>query len=193
MEEGLAAGLTGAEAQPGEIKYVDISGPDGVPDGVINDQYDRTIIGNPTPKFLYSFNTNLKYKQFDLSAQFYGVQGVDVLDLQKLTPSRWIQRWTPDNPSTLYPTANNTRGYKASDYFITDGSFLRIQNITVGYNVKSGLIKGINSIRVFLSGNNLYTFSKFNKGFDPEVGEDGINWGNYPRPRAISLGLNVGF
>ncbi|RVU02994.1 TonB-dependent receptor [Mucilaginibacter limnophilus] len=193
LDEGLEAGLTGAEAQPGEIKYVDISGPDGVPDGVINDQYDRTIIGNPTPNFLYSFNTNLKYKQFDLSAQFYGVQGVDVLDLQKLTPSRWIQRWTPDNPSELYPRANNTRGYKASDYFITDGSFLRIQNITVGYNVKSGLIKGINSIRIYLSGNNLYTFSKFNKGFDPEVGEDGINWGNYPRPRAISLGLNIGF
>ena len=187
LEEGVAAGLTGSEAQPGEIKYLDLNG-DGQIDGS-----DRTIIGNPNPDFIYSFNTTLKYKQFDFSAQLYGVQGNDVFDFRKMSPSRQLQRWTPDNPSELYPRANNTRGYRASDFFITDGSFLRIQNVTFGYTAKPDFIKGIKNVRVFLSGNNLYTFSKFNTGFDPEVGESGIHQGSYPKTRAISLGLNVGF
>lgn len=192
LDEGIAAGLTGVDAQPGEIKYLDISGPAGKPDGVV-DSYDRTIIGNPNPDFFYSFNTSVKYKQFDLSMQLYGVQGGDVWDFQKMTPSRWLQRWTPDNPSNIYPRANATRGWRASDFYLTDGSFLRIQNVTVGYNLKSDAISAIKSLRVFLSGNNLYTFTKFNKGFDPEVGEAGINNGAYPRPRSVSLGLNIIF
>ncbi|ATL47768.1 SusC/RagA family protein [Chitinophaga caeni] len=192
LDEGIAAGLTGVDAQPGEIKYVDISGPDGKPDGQI-DSYDRTIIGNPNPDFIYSFNTSLRYKQFDLSMQLYGVQGNDVWDFQKMTPSRQLQRWTPDNPSNEYPRANATRGYRASDFYITDGSFLRLQNLTVGYNLLPGKINKVQSLRVFVSGNNLYTFTKFNKGFDPEVGENGINGGAYPRPRAVSLGVNVIF
>jgi len=191
VQEGIASGLTGAAAQPGEIKYLDISGPNGTPDGVI-DGNDRTIIGNPTPDFLYSFNTNLKYKRFDLSAQFYGIYGNDVFDFRKLTPSRQILRWTPDNPSNDIPRANNTRGLLASDFFITDGSFLRIQNVTLGYNFKPNPVKGIKSLRIFFSGNNLYTFTKFNPGFDAELGENGVNEGAYPRPRAISLGLNIG-
>lgn len=187
LEEGVAAGLTGPDAQPGEIKYVDLNG-DGQIDG-----NDRTIIGNPNPDFIYSFNTSLRYKRFDFSAQLYGVQGNDVFDFRKMSPSRQLQRWTPDNPSTAYPRANSSRGYRASDFFITDGSFLRIQNVTLGYNAKPELIKGIKTLRVFVSGNNLYTFSKFNTGFDPEVGESGIHQGSYPKTRAISLGLNVGF
>ena len=189
--EGAASGLTGADAQPGEIKYVDISGPNGVPDGTI-DSYDRTIIGNPNPDFFYSFYTNAKFKGFDLSAQFYGVSGGDIWDFQKLSPSRLVQRWTPDNPDSPYPRANASRGLRASDFFITDGSFLRIQNVTLGYTFKPGIIKGIKSLRTYLSGNNLYTFTKFHTGFDPEVGELGIANGAYPRTRSISLGINVG-
>jgi TonB-dependent starch-binding outer membrane protein SusC len=192
LEEGLEAGLTGREAEPGEIKYLDISGPDGVPDGVV-DGLDRTIIGNPNPDFYFNIGTTLRYKQFDLSAQLYGVQGVDVFDLQKMTPSRQTQRWSLDNPSDEYPRANAQRGYKASDFFVEDGSFVRIQNITLGYNLKAGAIKGVSSCRVFISGNNLYTFTKFNTGFDPEMGENGINGGAYPRPRAFSLGASIGF
>ncbi|TYP87336.1 TonB-linked SusC/RagA family outer membrane protein [Sphingobacterium allocomposti] len=193
LEEGIEAGLTGAEAIPGEIKYMDIAGADGSPDGTIDPTYDRVVIGDPTPNFIYSFNTSVSYKRFDLNAQFYGVYGNDVFDLQKMTPSRQVQRWTPDNPSNLYPRANNTRGYKASDFFVEDGSFLRLQNVTLGYNFRPGIIKGISNIRLYASGNNLLTITKFNKGFDPEVGLDGINWGNYPRPRAYSFGVSVGF
>lgn len=192
LEEGIEAGLIGRDAEPGEIKYMDISGPEGTPDGVVN-ELDRTIIGNPNPDFIYSLNTNIRYKQFDLSAQLYGVQGNDVFDFQKMTPSRQLLRWTLDNSSNEYPRANNSRGYRSSDFFITDGSFLRIQNITLGYNLPSRMIRHIQSFRVYASVNNLYTFTKFNTGFDPEMGENGINGGAYPRPRAFSLGLNIGF
>lgn len=192
LEEGIEAGLTGRDAEPGEIKYLDISGPDGTPDGLV-DSYDRTIIGNPNPDFIYSFNTSVRYKQFDLSAQLYGVYGNDVFDLQKMTPSRLVQRWSVDNPTNEYPRANSSRGYRASDFFITDGSFLRLQNITLGYTVRPGVIPHVASCRVYLSANNLYTFTKFNTGYDPEMGENGINTGAYPRPRAFSLGVNIGF
>jgi TonB-dependent starch-binding outer membrane protein SusC len=191
-EEGIAAGLTGDMAKPGEIKYLDISGPNGVPDGVVDEQ-DRTVIGNPNPDFIYSINTSFKYKGFDLTAQLYGVQGNDVFDFRKFSPSRQLQRWTPDNPSNEFPRVHATRGYLGSDWFITDGSFMRIQNVTLGYNFNAEVVPGVNSLRVFISGNNLYTFTKFNPGFDPEVQENGQHWGSYPRTRAISLGLNIGF
>jgi TonB-dependent starch-binding outer membrane protein SusC len=192
LEEGQQAGLAGDMAQPGEIKYRDISGPEGVPDGQITD-LDRTVIGNPNPNFIYSINTTLRYKNFDLTAQLYGVQGNDVFEFTKFSPSRQLQRWTPDNPTNEFPRVNATRAYYGSDWFVTDGSFMRIQNVTVGYTLPAGTIKGISSLRVYLSGNNLHTFTKFNPGYDPEVQENGQFWGSYPRPRAFSLGVNLGF
>jgi TonB-dependent starch-binding outer membrane protein SusC len=191
-EEGQASGLIGAMANPGEIKYLDISGPEGAPDGVV-DQFDRTVIGNPNPDFIYSVNTNVKFKGFDLSAQLYGVQGNDVFDFTKFSPSRQLQRWTPDNPTDEFPSVNSTRAYWGSDWFVTDGSFLRIQNVTVGYNVNADFLKVVKNARIFISGNNLYTLTKFHTGFDPEVQVNGQHWGSYPRPRSISLGVNIGF
>ncbi|MBW3127723.1 TonB-dependent receptor [Hymenobacter profundi] len=185
-EEGRASGLTGDMARPGEIKYVDLNG-----DGAVNDQ-DRTIIGNPNPKFLYSLNTSLRHKGFDLSAQFYGVSGNDVFDMRKFSPSRQLQRWTPDNPTNDYPSVNATRAYYGSDWFVTSGSFMRIQNVTLGYNFKSNMIKGLETLRIYFSGSNLYTFTGFHKGFDPEVPYNGLQYGSYPRPRALSVGVNIG-
>lgn len=184
--EGQASGLTGDMARPGELKYVDLNG-----DGKVDDN-DRTIIGNPNPKFLYSLNTTLRSHGFDLSAQLYGVYGNDVFDFRKFSPSGQLQRWTPDNPTNAYPRVNANRAYYGSDWFVTKGSFLRVQNVTLGYNFKKGLLPGVQTLRVYFSGNNLYVFSKFHKGFDPEVGANGQNWGSYPRPRALSLGLNIG-
>ena len=156
------------------------------------DANDRTVIGNPNPKFIYSFNTQLSYKGFDLSAQLYGVYGNDVFDFVKFSPSRQLQRWTPDNPSNEYPSVNSTRGYRPSDWFITKGTYLRVQNVNLGYNFPTVKIKGISSIRIYLSGNNLYTFTKFHKGYNPEVPANGQNWGSYPKPRAFTLGVNLG-
>src|SRR5690606_4822085 len=153
LEEGIEAGLTGAEAIPGEIKYMDIAGADGSPDGTIDPTYDRVVIGDPTPNFIYSFNTSVSYKRFDLNAQFYGVYANNVFDLQKMTANQQVQRWTQNNPCHLYPQTKNKRGYKAYDFFVEDRSFLHLQNVTLGYNIRTGIIKGISNIRLYASGN----------------------------------------
>ena len=123
----------------------------------------------------------------------YGVKGNDVFNFSKFTPSAQLQRWTIDNPSTTFPSVNSTRVNYASSWFVEDGSFLRIQNVNLGYSFKPNTIKGISSLRVFFSGNNLYTFTKFNPSFDPEVQENGQFAGNYRKPRAFSLGINASF
>lgn len=181
--EGIEAGLSGDEAKAGEIKYVDING-----DNVV-DERDRTVIGNPNPDFTASLNLSLRYKQFDLSVFFNGVFGNDILYQYSMTdPSSMPLRWTMDNPNNIYPSLRINRAPKVSDWFVKDGSFVRIQDINVGYNLQN-VLKRITNIRLYLSINNLYTFTSF-KGYDPEVGIDGIYWGGYPRFRKFTLGLN---
>ncbi|QHS54123.1 TonB-dependent receptor [Mucilaginibacter sp. 14171R-50] len=186
QQDGGTSPVDGTTQKAGDIKYI-AGGP--LPVG----QNGKYIIGNPNPKFTYSFNTSLKYDRFDLSAQIYGVQGNDIFNFSKFTPSAQLQRWTPDNPSNTYPSVNSTRVNYASNWYVQDGSFLRIQNVNLGYNFKPNFVKGISNLRVYFSGNNLYTFTKFNPSYDPEVGENGQFGGNYRKPRAYSLGLNVSF
>jgi TonB-dependent starch-binding outer membrane protein SusC len=177
--------VDGTAAIPGDIKYI-AGGPYPVGQG-------EYIIGDPNPKFYYGFNTSLKWKQFDFYAQFYGVYGNDIFNFQKFTPSAQLQAWTPDNPTNLYPSVNSTRVYYASDWYVQSGSYLRIQNATLGYTLKPGLIKGISNVRVYFSGSNLYTFTRFNPSFDPEVGENGQFNGTYRKPRQLAFGVNVTF
>ncbi|MEB0248740.1 MULTISPECIES: TonB-dependent receptor [unclassified Mucilaginibacter] len=186
QQTGGVSPVDGTVQRAGDIRYI-AGGP--LPVG----QNGKYIIGNPNPDFTYSFNTSLKYAGFDLSAQVYGVKGNDVFNFSKFTPSAQLQRWTPDNPSTTYPSVNSTRVNYASDWYVEDGSFLRIQNVNLGYTFKPNTIKGISNLRIYFSGNNLYTFTKFNPSFDPEVQENGQFDGNYRKPRAFSLGLNVSF
>lgn len=185
-EEGLAAGLTGSQAQPGEIKYVDLNG-DGVVDGD-----DRTIIGDPHPDFIFSISSDFYYRNFDLSFMLYGSVGGDIFNLQKFsTASAQLQRWTPDNPTNDYPSLNNLRGYEVSDWWIEDGSYLRIQNITLGYTFDQARFQPLQRLRFYFSADNLHTFTRFQSGFDPEIGENGLNWGFYPRPTKLIFGINV--
>ncbi|RYU90894.1 TonB-dependent receptor [Mucilaginibacter terrigena] len=186
QQDGGTSPVDGTTQKAGDLKYI-AGGP--LPVG----QNGKYIIGNPNPKFTYSFNTSLKYDRFDLSAQIYGVQGNDIFNFSKFTPSAQLQRWTPDNPSNTYPSVNSTRVNYASNWYVQDGSFLRIQNVNLGYNFKPNFVKGISNLRIYFSGNNLYTFTKFNPSYDPEVGENGQFGGNYRKPRAYSLGLNVSF
>ncbi len=182
LEDGIEAGLEGDLAQPGEFKYVDINS-----DGVI-DEDDRTIIGDPTPDFMASLNFSLTYKRFDASIFFNGVFGNDVLNSQAFNqPNNQPFRWTPDNPTNDYPSLRDGRQVKFSDWWIEDGSFVRIQNLNLGYNLvrKDGF-----SARIFMNASNVFTFTKF-KGYDPEVGTDGRYGGGYPRLRKWTLGLTL--
>ncbi len=182
LDDGIEAGLEGDLAQPGEFKYVDING-----DGVI-DEGDRTIIGDPTPDFMASLNLSLTYKRFDAGIFFNGVFGNDVLNSQLFNqPNNQPFRWTPDNPTNEYPRLRDGRQVKFSDWWIEDGSFVRIQNLNVGYNIGSS--KGL-SARVFMNASNVFTFTKF-KGYDPEVGTDGRYSGGYPRLRRWTVGLTL--
>jgi TonB-linked SusC/RagA family outer membrane protein len=185
--EGLAAGLTGDLAQAGEFKYVDIND-----DGQITDK-DRTIIGDPNPDFMVSLDLNAHYKNFDLEVFLNGVSGNDIV-YQNMwgQPNTSPLRWTRDNPTNEYPSLRNDRSYYLSDWFIKDGSFLRIQNINLGYNFKTNKVKWINNLRIYLNASDVYTFTKF-KGYDPEVGTDGIYWGGYPRLSKWTFGLDLTF
>lgn len=184
LEEGVEAGLDGELAQPGEFKYVDLND-----DGAI-DEADRTIIGDPSPDFMTSLNLNLSYKKFDVNVFFNGVFGNDVLNTQAFNqPGNQPLRWTLDNPTNEFPSLKDGRQVKFSDWWLEDGSFVRVQNLNVGYTL--GLPKNI-SARFFMNASNLYTFTKF-KGYDPEVGSDGRYWGGYPRLRKWTLGLNLTF
>lgn len=184
LEEGVLAGLEGELAQPGEFKYVDING-----DGEI-DENDRTIIGDPNPDFMASLNLSLSYKKFDVSVFFNGVFGNDVLNTQLFNqPNNQPLRWTLDNPTQEYPSLKDGRQVKFSDWWLEDGSFVRIQNFNVGYNL---VLPNDISARFFMNASNLYTFTKF-EGYDPEVGNDGRYWGGYPRLRQWTLGVNLTF
>lgn len=185
--EGLAAGLTGLMAKQGEFKYLDFN-----EDGVF-DSNDRTIIGDPNPDFTASFSMNLEYKNFDLEVFLNGVFGNDIL-YQNLwgTSSTAPLRWTQDNPNNEYPSLNASRAYYLSDWYIKDGSFVRVQNVTLGYNYRTKALKWFQNARIYVNGSNLFTFTKF-KGYDPEVGTDGIYWGGYPRLRKFTFGLDLTF
>lgn len=184
--EGIEAGLTGDLAKAGEFKYVDINH-----DGVV-DSNDRTIIGDPNPDFTASLNLAFTYRNFDLTVFLNGVFGNDILYQYGLTnPATMPLRWTVDNPTNDYPSLRNNRQPYVSDWFVRDGSFVRIQDISFGYTFMD-VCKAISNIRLYATINNLYTFTSF-EGYDPEVGMDGIYWGGYPRFRKFTIGLNFTF
>ncbi|KKK76229.1 hypothetical protein LCGC14_2865750, partial [marine sediment metagenome] len=186
LQEGINAGLDGVLAQPGEFNYVDLNG-----DGII-DTNDQTTIGDPNPDFTLSTTFNLEYKNFDFSLFLNGVFGQDILNTQAFNqPSNTPLRWTPDNPTNDYPSLRDGRQVKFSDWFLENGSFLRIQNVTAGYTVDLPKTL-VNSMRVYLNINNLYTFTDF-EGYDPEVGTNGIYYGGYPRLSQWTFGVNLTF
>lgn len=195
--------------KPGYVKYKDISGPDGVPDGKVDADYDRTILGSTTPKFYYGMTLTAKYKGFDFSALLQGVGGHKRLIGSYMAYAFYnggqIQRWQADNCWTVdnpnkwaeYPrleTLNmNNPNLQTSDYWVRDASFLRIKNITIGYTIPKNITKkfGFETIRVYVSGDNLHTFNKFYKGWDPE---NEIGTGDapsfYPIASVYSFGFN---
>lgn len=197
----------------GDVQYEDLSGPDGVPDGVVDD-YDLTVIGNPHPDFTFGFTNSFNYKNFDLSIFLQGSYGNDVMNIAWLKTTSLDRRynnqtqeaanyWTPENTDTDIPrpVSGNTNNNRTSDRFIEDGSYLRIQNVKLGYSLNQDVLDKLPFTRLKVYGTiqNLYTFSNY-KGYDPEIGnfnQDalllGVDNGRYPTPRTFTLGLNVEF
>jgi TonB-dependent starch-binding outer membrane protein SusC len=171
---------------------------------------DYTIIGDPNPKFTWGLNSTLGYKGFDFAIFFRGVHGNDVRNLQQSEIGDGAQKinqisniltdsWTPENTNAPRPAVDATRdfaSYRRSSYFIEDGSFIRLQNVSLGYRVP--ITKFIRSARLYVSAQNLFVITKY-KGFDPEVnnqGQSNLNRGDdydaYPRARTLTVGLNLG-
>ncbi|MRT93714.1 TonB-dependent receptor [Ancylomarina sp. 16SWW S1-10-2] len=186
-QEGLAAGLTGKDAEAGEFKYVDIN-----EDGVI-DSKDRTIIGDPNPDFTASLSLQVSYKNFDLAMLFNGSFGQDIFNTKAFSePSNEPLRWTPDNPTNKYPSLRDGRNLQMSDWFVQDGSYVRLQNVSLGYNIPNLGISWFKRGRIYMNATNLFTITNFD-GYDPEVGSDGIYWGGYPKLRKWTLGVELTF
>lgn len=188
LEEGLTAGLTGKDAEPGEFKYVDIN------DSATVDENDRTLIGDPNPDFLASLSLDIAWKNLDASIFFNGVFGNDVINTQAFgQPNNNPLRWTTDNPTNDYPSLRDDRQTRFADWWVEDGSFVRIQTVALGYTIPlRKQTKFLESIRLYMNVDNLFTFTKF-KGYDPEVGANGIYSGGYPRLRRWTFGIDFNF
>ncbi len=209
IQFGQSVGTAAGETYLGDVKYKDVN-----KDGKI-DAEDRTSIGNPHPKFTFGFTNNFKYKNWDMSIFFQGSYGNDILNLTRragMTNASLYQNalqgtqnyWTPENSDSNVPRPVNSTSnpnLQISTRYVEDGSYMRIQNLTLGYTLPSDMLNKakISRIRLYGSVQNLATFTKY-KGYDPEIGSfnqnallTGIDNGRYPSPRTIAVGINVEF
>lgn len=212
-ENEIASSASYEGARVGGFKFADISGPDGAPDGLI-DGFDRTVIGNPHPDFIYSLSLGAAYKRFDISMFFNGSQGNELFDLTRqytdfyafpgAVSTRTLDAWSPDNPGSMMPSPHAnapTIEYQSSSYYVQDGSFFRMKNLQIGYTLDAArLFDGkVSNLRVYASATNLFTITPYD-GMDPEVSQysstftaPGVDMGVYPIPRQYLLGLSVTF
>ena len=191
----------------GDIRYRDISGPNGVPDNKI-DSYDRTILGNYFPRYEYSLNLSAQFKGFDFTAFFQGVGKKDnylsgtaaqpfySANFQGTMFNYQKDYWSPTNTGAAYPrlTVNSMpNNYVTSSFWVRSAAYLRLKNVVVGYTLPTVLTNKvkIKSARLYVSGQNLVTWTKFFPGFDPEQRDTGGEF--YPIMRTYTVGLNINF
>ena len=191
----------GATAQPGDFRFVDANG-----DGVI-DENDRVNIGSPIPDFTLGYNLTLKYKQFDFSTYMFANLGNEIVrnferdqpnvNMMGYNMDRWVGAGTSNSVPRLTSGATTNRVF--SDFFVEDGSFLRVQTVSVGYNFKPELLKKvkISNLRLYAKVDNVFTLTEYS-GYDPTASTGapiggGIDFGFYPLPRTFILGLNAQF
>jgi TonB-dependent starch-binding outer membrane protein SusC len=205
---------------PGDEKYLDLNN-----DGEVN-LSDRKLIGNALPKVIFGWSNNFSYKGFNLSLLLQGVHGNNVFNTPRIrlegpgqgTSTALLDKYSATNQDSDIPAFNKASDYQAiigfpnkyniaSPYigstsrWVEDGSYVRVKNVTLGYKIQNSQITrlGISNARVYISGTNLLTFSKY-QGYDPEVSSfnnndasTGIDFGNYPTPRTITFGIDISF
>ncbi|MCI4671768.1 MAG: TonB-dependent receptor [Bacteroidia bacterium] len=199
---------------PGEPLFAEVADENGEFNGIIDDN-DRQIIGDPNPDFTFGFSNTFSYKSFDLNIFFQGSVGGDIYNLTAVQLyngdsnglTDLLNSWTPQNTDTDIPRAA-IRGRERSSRFVEDGSYLRLKNVALGYNLPTAMINkiGFGAARIAVSGQNLLTFTNYS-GLDPEVsyfgsggesrGDDNViqghDFGNYPNLRSITVGINLKF
>lgn len=190
--------------QVGDMRFVDKDG-----DGKISFGEDRMIVGDPNPDFIFGWTNNFSYKNFDLSIYINGSVGNDIYNVLRAETnivSTWgnqrkevLNRWTASNPNGKYPRAHVlvNQNLLQSDFLIEDGSFLRVQNVTLGYTFPK--VSFLRSLRVYATAQNLLTITGYS-GFNPEVNslgqsnlQMGVDYNAYPTARSFILGVNIGF
>lgn len=201
--------VMGPDYQPGDIKYKDISGPQGIPDGRISPEYDRVVLGSAIPRYTYSFKTDLMYQGVDFSFSLQGVGKADgyltgtarhaFQDMaaypQKIHMERYNVVSNP-NPNAAYPrlTYNTDFNQAAfSTFWLEDASYLRLKNVQVGYTLPAEITKKakIEKCRFYVSGDNLLTLSNFFYAYDPETPIS--SGGYYPQIKTFVVGVNLTF
>lgn len=199
----------GFETSPGGEKFRDLNN-----DGVLNNS-DRTIIGDPNPDAVWGITNDFSYGDFDLNIFFQAAQGGEIINFTKMELDRLsgnsnatidaLNRWTPSNTDTDVPKATAGRVSKVSTRFIEDGSYIRLKNISLGYNLSRAVCDQlkVSSARFYISGQNIWTLTDYS-GVDPEVAYKstgdtnsninlGLDYGSYPTTKSVTLGLNVRF
>lgn len=209
IQFGQAVGNGAGETALGDVQYKDVN-----EDGKI-DTNDKKFIGNPHPDFTFGFTNNFKYKNFDCSIFLQGTYGNDVMNLTKRAGTTNTSLYdnqlvdaldyysatnlTSNNPRPIADASNNN--LLISNRYVEDGSYIRIQNVTLGYSLPQDVISkyNISRVRVYGTAQNLFTFTNYS-GYDPEIGSfnqnvllSGIDNGRYPIARTFSLGLNLEF
>jgi TonB-dependent starch-binding outer membrane protein SusC len=192
-------------AQPGDFRFADLDG-----NGVINAN-DRTKIGNPTPNLTYGFSFSATYSGFDVVLFGQGVSGNQIfkatrrfdISTANMTADA-LGRWTGEGSSTTYPRLvmgdPNQNFSRSSNFYVENGAYFRIKTLQLGYTIPLSIMSkvGLTKLRVFVSGNNLKTFTRYT-GFDPEIGTGGefpslgVDRGFYPQARSFMFGLSAAF
>ena len=193
-------------AQPGDFKYVDKNN-----DGKINND-DCAIIGHALPNFTWGLSNSISFKNFSLDVFLQGSQGNQILNSNRFelesgnglsnASAKLLERWTPENQSTLYPRANRNADYlHMSTRYLEDGSYIRLKTITLAYDLPQKMMKSlkITKVKVYVTAQNPVTITKYS-GFDPEVGSFGMDntrmgydYGSYPSVRTVIVGASINF
>ncbi|MCM0713048.1 TonB-dependent receptor [Parabacteroides segnis] len=193
----------GLSPELGMMVFKDLSGPDGKPDGIIND-WDKVILKNSNNPVIYGLNLGGSWKGLSVDMMFSGQLGVDKwatdlaggVEWNRMWKKWYNDSWTPENQNATLPkriSSNNTKTYEtASSYWLKDASFMRLKYLTVSYNLPKNQFynKLFDNVRFFVTGTNLFVLSSFNKNYyDPEIG----NGNAFPILRSVNLGVDVKF